>query len=77
MGATKSKFCLGLVFLLWATLTAFAHPMPNSIVSLAILKDKIKGNAQIPMRDLRAVLGEQIQLDALKAYFNPMFGPKA
>jgi hypothetical protein len=77
MGATKTKFCLSLAFFLWARLMAFAHPMPNSIVCLTILKDKIKGNAQIPMRDLRAVLGEQTQLDALKAYFKSHVRPKS
>lgn len=77
MGATSTKFLLSVVFFLCAIHAAFAHPMPNSIVTLTILNDKVKGKAQIPMRDLRAVLGERTQLDALKAYFESHVRPKS
>lgn len=43
--------------------------MPNSVVSLNILKDKIQGKAQIPMRDLQSVLGENVSLEDLRSYF--------
>lgn len=64
--------------LLWLSIhNAVGHPMPNSIVHLTILNDQVKGNALIPMRDLRSVLGVQTNLEELKSYFRAHIRPQS
>ena len=69
MGATKQYFYLFLLVFLSKNIEIQAHPMPNSILFLTVLEDKVEGRAQIPMRDLQSVLGEEVSLDDLKKYF--------
>lgn len=69
MVETKLKYWIFLLALFFVNVKIEAHPMPNSVVSLNILKDKIQGKAQIPMRDLQSVLGENVSLEDLRSYF--------
>ncbi|OMP78568.1 HupE/UreJ family protein [[Flexibacter] sp. ATCC 35208] len=57
------------VFLLLCGQHLFAHPMPNSIVSLSILDHSIKGEAKMPMLELASAL-QQTRIDTIDpAYF--------
>jgi hypothetical protein len=54
-----SKYILSLL-LLFAVVTAWAHPMPASVVKLSVMDGYIKGEAKIPLPELESAVNHPI-----------------
>lgn len=74
MAAIEMRGVGFLIFL--SVVNTMAHPMPNSIVRLDILRDRITGKAFIPVRDLQAVLGRDANIEEIRDYFLAHVHPK-